>query len=405
MVKLDTHAIRVAVFTDNDFGKTNGVTTTWRAVLARADASQRVRIYTASDADVEQPDYLSVASFGAGLPWYREMRIYLPAVRRFMRQVASDGITVVHVATPGPVGLAGRWIARRAGLPLVGSYHTELGEYARLLSGSARLGRTLDGYMRWFYDPCASLLVPSYATARQLRSQGYRGEQLRVWPRGVDVERFSPERRSTALRRAWGVDDRRPVILYAGRLSAEKGLDLAARIQQCLHRRAVAHRFVFAGDGPMRADLQRRLPDAVFMGSLPHAQVAEVMASADVFLFPSATDTFGNVVLEAQASGIPVVVSDRGGPCQQMRPGVTGEVCRADDAESFAVALARLLRDRDWRTRMGNAARQLARDRPWDQALRPLFDAWDDASRLSAGTTPAATSPSTTGVVETRRAS
>ena len=114
-MKLDTQALRVAVFSDNDFGKTNGVTTTWRAVLSQADASQSVRIYTASDASVEQPDYLSVASFGVGLPWYREMRIYLPAVRRFMRQVVNDGITVVHVATPGPVGLAGRWIARRAG--------------------------------------------------------------------------------------------------------------------------------------------------------------------------------------------------------------------------------------------------------------------------------------------------
>ncbi|MCC7043067.1 MAG: glycosyltransferase family 1 protein [Acidobacteria bacterium] len=376
--------MRVVVFTDNDFDKVNGVTTTWRAVLRAAEASRTVRIFTASDGEADLPDYFAAASFGIGLPWYRDMRVYLPRLRRFARQLRQDGATVVHVATPGPVGLAGRWLARRAGLPLVGSYHTHLGDYVGQFSRSPRLGRSFDAYMRWFYAPCASLLVPSQATVDQLRAQGYRPSQMQIWPRGVDIERFSPERRSPDLRRAWHVDGRQPAILYAGRLSSEKGLAIVEDVQRRLHRHAVAHRFIFAGDGPMRPQLERLVPDAVFLGSLRHADMATVMASADVLLFPSATDTFGNVVLEAQASGLPVVVSDRGGPCQQITPHVTGEVCAAGDAEAFAVAVARLLRDAGRRAAMALAARQHIMGRTWEVAMRPLFGAWETAHAASA---------------------
>jgi glycosyltransferase involved in cell wall biosynthesis len=371
--------MRVAVFTDNDFGKVNGVTTTWRAVLQAAEASRAVRIFTASDGETDLPDYFAAASFGVGLPWYRDMRVYLPRLGRFARQLRTDGTTVVHVVTPGPVGLAGRWLADRSGLPLVGSYHTQLGSYVGQFSRSPRLGRWFDAYMRWFYGPCASLLVPSKATVDQLRDQGYRPSQLQIWPRGVDIDQFSPERRSPDLRRAWRVDERQPAILYAGRLSSEKGLAIVEDVQRHLHRRAAAHRFIFAGDGPMRPRLQQLMPDAVFLGTLPHAGIGAVMASADVLLFPSATDTFGNVVLEAQAAGLPVLVSNRGGPCQQMEDDVTGVVCAAGDAEGFAAAAARLLRDGGRRAAMGAAARQLALGRTWDAAMRPLFSAWDSA--------------------------
>jgi glycosyltransferase involved in cell wall biosynthesis len=381
--------MRVIVFTDNDFEKTNGVTTTWRAVLQAAEASRSVRIFTASDGSADLPDYFAAASFGVGLPWYRDMRVYLPDLRRFARQLREDGATVVHVATPGPVGLAGRWLARRAGLPLVGSYHTQLGAYLEQGSRSPRLGRSLDAYVRWFYAPCASLLVPSQATVDQLRDRGYRPSQLTIWPRGVDASRFSPDRRSPALRRAWRVDERQPAILYAGRLSSEKGLAIVEDVQRRIHRHAVAHRFIFAGDGPMRAQLQRLVPDAVFLGSLRHEDVATVMASADLFLFPSATDTFGNVVLEAQASGLPVVVSDSGGPCQQMQPRVTGEVCKAGDAGAFAVAAARLLRDSGRRAAMGEAARQFAVRRTWNAAMPPLFGAWEAAHAMANSRRPA----------------
>jgi len=371
--------MRVAVFTDNDFGKVNGVTTTWRAVLAAARPSRGVRVFTASDAEVDLTDYYAAGSFGAGLPWYPEMRVFWPRVARLARELRRHQTTVVHVATPGPIGLAGRWLARRHGLPIVGSYHTQLGDYVHIFSGSSRLGAAFDRYMRWFYRPCASVLVPSQATAEDLARRGYEERRLHTWPRGVDCQRFTPERRSDGLRRAWHVDDRRPAIIYVGRLSAEKGLRMAAPFQRALHRHAVDHRFIFVGDGPLRSELGRLLPDAVFTGTLSPEGVAEVMASADLFFFPSATDTFGNVVLEAQASGLPVLVSDKGGPCQQMRPGATGEVCDAGDAGAFTQAAVGLLRDASRRAAFGAAAREYALGRSWDAALQPLFGAWADA--------------------------
>jgi len=371
--------LRVAIFTDNDFDKINGVTTTLKAVL---QFSERVepRVYTAADLGVQTAQYFATPSIGIGLPWYREMRIYWPRLSSFSKALERDGVDVVHVTTPGPVGLAGRWLAARHRLPLVGSYHTHLGDYASTLSGSPRLGRALEQYMRWCYRPCRPLLVPSVAARELLVSRGYEAGRLEVWSRGVDVLRFNPERASNAWRRAWHVDARRPAILYAGRLSREKGLALIGPLQQQLHRHGLAHQFVFAGDGPMRAELQAMCPDGVFLGALPHDRVAVAMASSDLFFFPSTTDTLGNVVLEAQAAGLPVVVSDAGGPKQQMIPDVTGFVSRADDVPSFAANIVKLLRHADCRAAMGRQARAYAETRDWPRSLDPLVAAWQGAS-------------------------
>jgi len=227
--------------------------------------------------------------------------------------------------------------------------------------------------------------VPSAATRARLQACGYPGGQLQVWSRGVDTTCFRPEARSATLRDAWHVSDRRPAILYAGRLSSEKGLGLITQVQQHLLRRGLAHRFVFVGDGPMRQALTTQCPDAVFLGSVPHRQVAAAMASADIFLFPSATDSLGNVVLEAQASGLPVLVTDQGGPQEHMGHGTTGWVCPAGDAEAFVDRLAPLLADGIHRRRMSDAAVAYAATRSWRVALEPLYSAWRTAAwRLAA---------------------
>src|SRR5262245_13236327 len=282
--------MRVAIFTDNDFGKVNGVTTSLKAVLQFANGGAVPRVYTAADVGVRTPAYCALRSIGMGLPCYREMRIYLPRVRAFARELRRDGVDVVHVTTPGPVGVAARWLAARLHVPLVGSYHTELGEYAAMLSGSRRLGHAVERFVRWYYKPCQTLLVPSGATRALLVERGYDASRLRVWGRGVDVGRFAPTRALTTLRTAWRAGPACPAILYAGRLSREKGLAMVAPIRQKLLAHGLAHRFVFAGDGPMRRELEQLCPDGVFLGSLPHDQVGAVMASADMFLFPSATD-------------------------------------------------------------------------------------------------------------------
>lgn len=377
----------IAIITDNDFNKVTGVTTTLRAVLRHAPPDLRLRVYTAADLAVDEPDYCAMASWGVGLPWYPQMRIYWPHVQRLRRRLAADGADVLHITTPGPVALAARWLWRKTNRPMVGSYHTHLGDYVATYSGSDALGRGLEAYMRWLYAPCDTVLVPSEATRVRLESRGYRRDQLKVWSRGVENDCFRPAARSQALRDAWLAGRDRMTILYAGRLSSEKGLALFAPLAEALQRRHVPHRFVFVGDGPLRQSLAAQHPDAVFLGSVSHARVAEAMASADVFLFPSATDSLGNVVLEAQACGLPVLVTDQGGPNEHMRHGTTGWVCRTGDAEAFAERLAAWRRDEHSRRAMGEAGCAYARTRGWRAALAPLYDAWRTAAGVA--TTPA----------------
>jgi glycosyltransferase involved in cell wall biosynthesis len=372
--------MRVAVFTDNDFDKVNGVTTTLRAVLRHAPSGIQPRIYTASDLSVATPDYLALKSVGVGLPYYREMRIYAPRLRAFARAAAADGISVVHITTPGPIGLAGRLVASRLRLPLVGSFHTHLAEYATMLSASMTAGRVMRSYMNWLYRPSRRLLVPSESTRTLLADGGFERSRIALWTRGVDTHVFSPARRSEQLRERWGVSDRRPALIYVGRLSREKGLVLFDDLQTLLIRHHVSHRFIFVGDGPMREELKRLCPDAVFTANLPHADVAEAMASADVFVFPSTTDSAGNVVLEAQACGLPVIVSDRGGPSENMRDGETGFVCEARNAASFCRPVAELLKSGEAKRLMGRAAREYALMRRWPAALAPLYHAWVEAA-------------------------
>lgn len=378
----------IAIITDNDFDKVTGVTTTLKAVLRHAPSDLRTRVYTAADLAVDQPDYCAMASWGVGLPWYPEMRIYWPHVQRLRRLLASDGVDVLHITTPGPMCLAARWLWRRTRMPMIGSYHTHLGDYVTTYSGSGALGRGLETYMRWLYAPCDTVLVPSEATHVRLQKGGYPARQLQVWSRGVETSCFQPAARSGVLRESWGVGDRRPAILYAGRLSSEKGLAMMGPLQHALLRRGIAHRLVFVGDGPMRPALEAMCPDAIFLGNLSPAGVAQAMASADVFVFPSATDSLGNVVLEAQACGLPVLVTDQGGPQEHMRHDSTGWVCRAGEARDFADRLAVLLGDASTRRSMGQASVAYAASRSWPLALAPLYDAWRDAARVSRTTRP-----------------
>ena len=386
--------MNVAIFTDNDFDKVNGVTTTFKAALRAVPAGVHLRVYTAGPMTVETSSYLALRSLGLPIPFYREMQIYLPRLREFLRHAQADHIDVIHLTTPGPIGLAALFVAWRLRLPLVGSFHTDLAAYAMLLSGSRRLGTLMREYMRWPYGRCARVLVPSEHTRQLLIAAKSNPDRIDVWPRGVDTAHFSPARRSPALRDTWHVSDRRPALLYVGRVSREKGLLHLPAISDHLHKRGLEHRFIIVGDGPLLSTLRRSLPDAVFTGSLSRAAVAEAFASADCFVFPSTTDTAGNVVLEAQASGLPVIVSGTGGPRENMVAGSTGAVCHREDPEEWADAIAGVLAQ-PRRATLAQAARQYALTRTWDRAMEPLSRSLRVVYELAAA---AAAAPSVTAV-------
>jgi glycosyltransferase involved in cell wall biosynthesis len=213
--------------------------------------------------------------------------------------------------------------------------------------------------------------------------------RLAVWPRGVDTALFTPARRSQRLRDSWHVEARRPALLYVGRVSREKGLDILPAVQDALHALRIEHRFIIAGDGPMLRELRARMPDTLFAGVLSRTAVADVLASADLFVFPSRTDTAGNVVLEAQASGLPVVVSASGGPCENMLSDRSGVVCRSEAATEWAAAIAELLRDTSLRQTMSCTARDFAVSRRWDIALQPLYQAYREVASATTEAHPA----------------
>ena len=311
-----------------------------------------------------------------GIPFYREMKIYLPRFRRLCAEARADRIDLVHVTTPGPVGVAALYTAARLKVPLIGSFHTDLGSYLRMLSGSRRLERWLRSYMRWLYGRCARIFVPSGATGALLVEDGIDGARIGLWVRGVDTGTFSPRYRSPGLRTSWQLGRGALALAYVGRVSREKGLAMLPVIDRRLRAAGVAHRWVIVGDGPYRRELERRLDHAAFLGTLSHADVARPLASADVFVFPSCTDTAGNVVLEAQACGLPVLVSDQGGPRENMLPDESGFVCRGGQADDFTDAVLGLASNAARRRTMAGAARRYALSRCWSRALAPLYDAY-----------------------------
>lgn len=395
--------MRVGLFTDNDFSKVNGVTTTLRAVLRHLPADIAARVYTADDVGRDDADYLSLPAPGIGIPLYPEMRMYWPRFGAFLARARADRLDLIHYTTPGPVGLAARYVAWRMGIPMVGSFHTLLAEYATVLSGSRRLGQAMRVYQRWAYGRCGTVLAPSDATRRLLVEAGFAPDRLRVWARGVDTDVFTPACRSLARRAAWGARRDVPVVAYVGRLSREKGLDDVPALSRWLRAQGQPHQLLFVGDGPMRAELEAACPEAIFAGKVPHDEVPSLLASADLFYFPSRTDTFGNVVLEAQACGLPVIVTDEGGPREAVVHGETGLVCGPSGRFTLALALELLLRDHARRMQMGIAARRAALARSWPRALAPLFETWRaSCAPAAAGTSgaPATVLPLTSAGAE-----
>jgi phosphatidylinositol alpha 1,6-mannosyltransferase len=268
----------------------------------------------------------------------------------------------VHVVSPTPMASrAARWAARR-GVPVVSSFHTHFVSYFRYygVPWMEGLGWRM---LRRFYARCERVYAPSRSIVAELAEHDIRNTEL--WSRGIDLARFGPEHRSRELRTLARADDETPVLLMVSRLVKEKDMADLVGMEGELRRRGSRHRLVLVGDGPMRAELEAALPDAFFAGHQDGEALARWYASGDVFVFPSTTETFGNVVAEAQASGLPTVVVDRGGPPDQVEPGETGWIARPNDPVDLADRVEGLLRDAHLRRRMGRAAREAARERDW----------------------------------------
>ncbi len=316
-------------------------------------------------------------------PPYPDYRVSVPRIAPYRRALEEFRPDLIHVVSPTPLAYRAQTLALGMGVPVVASFHTHFVSYFRFY-GIGRFEAQGWSLLRRFYERCARIYVPSESIIRELGEQGMRN--LELWSRGIDLAGFSPHHRDRSfLLERHGVAEDEPVLLLVSRLVKEKDLHDLIPLDRELKKRGIRYRFALVGDGPLRPTLERALPDAIFAGQQSGAELARWYASSDVFVFPSTTETLGNVVLEALASGTPAVVVDRGGPQDLIRHGSNGYVAKANDIGDIADYLERLLRDAEMRGRMGEDGRSSASSRKWEEINGGLIDSYARVIEESRG--------------------
>jgi glycosyltransferase involved in cell wall biosynthesis len=307
---------------------------------------------------------------GLALPMYREVRVGLPSPKLLRRCWTTRRPDVVYVATEGPLGWSALRIARELDLPVAGGFHTNF--YSYLDHYHAGWMRSLVvRYLRNFHGQASATIVPSASLRQQLHELGF--TNVGVLGRGVDANLFHPRRRSAALRRSWNASDRSLVALYVGRLAPEKNFEVAAQAYSALKRLDSSTRFAVVGDGPIRASLERKYRDVIFCGVRTGESLAEHYASADIFLFPSLTETFGNVTLEAMASGLAVVAFDYAAAQIHIVNGENGLLAPYGDARSFVEAAGKIAGASERLAEVRLRARAHASTLDWDVVVKKFL--------------------------------
>ncbi|GHB09629.1 glycosyltransferase family 4 protein [Salinicola rhizosphaerae] len=298
------------------------------------------------------------------LPIYADVHVGVPCRRRLRSLWERERPDAIYIATEGPLGWSALNAARQMALPVVSGFHTNFDQYAHNyhLAWSIPMARA---GLRLFHNRCDATLVPTATQRDALAAQGY--DNVAVLARGVDAERYTPARRDKALRARWGAGEHQPVALYAGRLAAEKNIELLAETMAAMQRANPALIQVMVGDGPARKRLQQRLPDAVFTGFLTGEALARHYASADLFIFPSLSETFGNVVPEAMASGLAVVAFEHAAAKELITDGLDGRLVALDQSEGFVQTASDLCRHPAQIARLGRQARTRAASLRWDR--------------------------------------
>ena len=378
---VDRSEVRVAHFTDT-FYEVNGVARTLNQQIEMALKSHKQLTIITCDA-MDRPERQGVKNFKPvgvhELPEYPDQKLFYPPVLEMLNYCYEQGITHIHSATPGPIGLAALAIANILKLPIDGTYHTALPQYAQYLTGDAAIEDLTWKYTLWYYGQMNRVYAPSKSTADELVEKGILPDRIRLMERGIDITLFHPSKRNGFFKKHFRIDDHVVKLLYVGRVSREKNLHILVEAFKRLSREQGDVHLIIVGEGPYLEEMKRELSGkpVTFTGYLSGEELAAAYASSNIFVFPSTTDTFGNVVLEAQASGIPVIVTDQGGPQENIIPLRTGFIVRGNDSESFLQSIRLLANDAKMAGRMGRSARKYMEERTFEKAFLKTWDMYE----------------------------
>jgi phosphatidylinositol alpha 1,6-mannosyltransferase len=307
-------------------------------------------------------------------PFYTKYRVGLPIFHDIRSALDKFQPEIVHIVSPFFMGMAAYNYAKERNIPAVNSYHTRFVSYLKYY-GFGKIEWFGWDYLRWFYSKGARTFVPSNTTIKELESHGF--ESLALWQRGIDTSSFSPHFHNASLHNRWSPDGS-PVALYTGRLVKEKDIETLIKAYKILREKKIDFKLVFVGDGPLRNELARVLPEAILAGFMQGEELARAYASADIFVFPSTTESFGNVVLEAAASGLPCVVAAEGGVMDLVQDGETGFHTRPKDAQDLASKMGLLLTNEYLRNSLSIKAQEYASRRNWREVNKALFRGYEE---------------------------
>ncbi len=368
--------MKIAIFTDTYLPQVNGVTNTLNRMEKYFNKNQIEYKILAPDYNMKEKPVNVETFYSIRFILYPECRLSMVRSSRVNEVLDEFKPDLVHMTTEFNMGWAGMTYALKREIPSISTYTTNFSHYLKYYK-LEMLSKASWDYFRWFHNQNQLTLCPSENTKKLLIGKGV--EHVGVWGRGIDSFRFSPSKRSASLRKKFNIADEHIMLLYVGRISLEKDLDILLEVYRRIRREQGDQvRLVITGDGPMLNKYRSENKDVVFTGYLQGEKLSQLYASADIFTFPSSSETLGNVVLEAMASEVPVAGVNSGGVTENIMDHHNGILCKPRNVKAYYQSLKKLIEDRAFRKELGKNARQYALKKDWENVFKKLVDDYLD---------------------------
>jgi glycosyltransferase involved in cell wall biosynthesis len=365
--------LTIAVVTETWYPDINGVAhSIGKIVQGLLDLGVHIQLYHLQEDNAIIDDRIEYHALkGKRLPFYKEVKIGFPASRKLQQYWKKSRPDIVQIVTEGPLGYSAMRAARQMHIPAVSDYHTNFQQYSRSYHFGL-LENIVFAYLRKLHNQTGMTLVPTQQLRIELEALGF--DNVNIMARGIDTKAFNPKHRCEHLRKEWGVVEDHPVVLYVGRVAAEKNLDLAVKTFRYIQQQKPAAKFIIVGDGPVRKTLEQNNPDFIFCGMQRGQTLAEHYASADIFLSPSVTETFGNTILEAMASGLAVVSYDYAAAREYIVHLENGITAPLHNEENFVQQACELAKSTEHQQQLGKQAHASIQENSWNSVCSNLLN-------------------------------